>query len=174
MADPFLGEIRAVGFNYAPQGWAMCNGQLLAINQNSALFALLGTMYGGNGQTTFGLPNLQSRVLIGMGNGPGLSNYFQGQIGGAEKVTMSSAQLPSHSHGVTASSQPASQESAQGGLLPSNVGKGSSLYTTAGSTVTMATNMIQPTGNGAPVPTLPPYLAINFIIALQGIFPPRS
>ena len=105
--EPFLGEIRMFGFDFAPQGWALCNGQLLPINQNQALFSLLGNMYGGNGTTTFALPNLQSRVPIHQGQGAGLSAYVVGQAGGAETVTLAAAQMPAHAHPVKASSNTA-------------------------------------------------------------------
>src|SRR3954452_431305 len=100
VVDPFIGELRLFGFNFAPRGWALCQGQLLSISSNTALFSLLGTMYGGNGQTTFGLPDLRGRSALGFGQGPGLSGYQQGQVGGEEQVTLSRAQLPAHGHGV--------------------------------------------------------------------------
>ena len=102
--DPFIGELRLFGFNFAPRGWALCQGQLMSISQNTALFSLLGTMYGGNGQTTFGLPDLRGRTALGFGQGPGLSPYDQGQPGGAEQVTLLAGQLPPHNHTVSASS----------------------------------------------------------------------
>jgi microcystin-dependent protein len=174
--DPYLGEIRIVGFNYAPQGWALCNGQTLSIAQNTALFALLGTFYGGDGVTTFNLPNLQGRVPIHQGAGSGLSPYNIGQIGGAERVTLTTPNLPSHTHGVTAQATEPTVPGPSGAFLAGG-GRGATtnLYATStGNNATMNPGMIQTTGSNQPVATLPPYLCLNFIIALQGIFPPRN
>jgi microcystin-dependent protein len=118
MSDPFIGETRLVGFNFAPQGWALCDGQLLSISQNTALFSLLGTTYGGNGQTTFALPDLSSRVPVHQGQGPGLSNYVPGEQGGSENVTLNVSQLPAYSHRLASSNQPGSS-SIRPGIFPS-------------------------------------------------------
>jgi microcystin-dependent protein len=117
VSEPFVGEIRMFGFNFAPQGWALCDGQVLPINQNEALFVLLGTTYGGDGTTTFALPNLQSRVPIHQGQGAGLSAYVAGQAGGTETVTLTAMQMPSHSHGVKASSSAAASNTPKGSAL---------------------------------------------------------
>ena len=173
---PFLGQIMCVGFNFAPVGWAMCNGQLMSIAQNTALFALLGTTYGGDGISTFALPDLRSRVPIGMGQGPGLSPYVQGQMGGTETVTLTTNNLPSHSHLVNATSNPGSASHPNGQLLASS--GAAAIYDpgTGGNGVDsqLAPNAVAPTGGGQPIPNIPPYNAMNWIIALQGIFPSRS
>lgn len=172
MADPFLGQILLVGFNFAPQGWAFCNGQTLSIQQNTALFALLGVTYGGNGQTTYNLPNFQSRVPIHFGQGTGLSPYSMGQVGGTENVTLTVPQLPAHTHSgaINASGGSGSDGSPTGNFLADG-----NQYT--GSTNTqMSSNSVAvgATGNNQGHPNIQPYLCVNFIIALQGIFPTRS
>ncbi len=178
MANPYLGEIRIFGFNFAPQGWAFCNGQLLAISQNQALFALLGTYYGGNGTSTFQLPNFQGRVPIHMGQGPGLSPYVLSQIGGVENVTLSVGQTASHTHLVYADGDVGSNNSPS----PSGNGMatfvaGSNIYATAAGikkAVTMNPEMIAAAGGGQPHTNIQPYLTVNFCIALEGIFPTRN
>lgn len=167
--DPFIGEIRSFGFNFAPVGWALCNGQLLSISQNTALFSLLGTMYGGNGQTTFGLPDLRGRVSLGFGQGPGLSMRTQGEVGGSETVTLTQATLPPHSHTVAASSTATTKNPS--GSLPSVTGAGSSYGTTAD--LVMSPSMIGGGGSGQPHDNMAPYLVLNWCIATQGIFPSR-
>jgi microcystin-dependent protein len=174
MADPYIGEIRTFGFDFAPRGWALCNGAILPINQNQALFSLLGTYYGGNGSTNFALPDLRSRVPLGMGQGtaqPG--NFSIGQQGGAATVTLTTAQLPAHNHPVNASDHGGNDgpvRSPEGHVLERG-----NVYADApdGKTV-MNAGMIGNTGGGQPVSILPPYLALNFCIALQGIYPPRQ
>lgn len=167
MAEAFLGEIRLFGFNFAPRGWAFCNGQILSISQNTALFSLLGTQYGGNGIQTFALPDLQGRVPVGQGNGAGLSSYVIGEEGGTESVTLTQGQLPQHNHaqpvtnGATTSSRP-------GGQVPSAGGA----YAAAGDGGTFVAT--SPTGGNQPVPVLQPLLALNYCIALEGIFPARN
>ncbi len=165
MAEPFLSEIRLMSFNFAPRGWALCNGQLLPINQNQALFSLNGTTWGGNGQTNFALPNLQGRVPIHFGAG-----FTLGQAGGAETHTLSQVELPQHTHQVVASTSPASLPSPVGNLLaqtPSNLyGNG-----TAGVNATLNPANISSSGGSQPHSNMQPFLAINFCIALQGIFP---
>lgn len=174
--DPFLGEIRAVGFSYAPSGWALCDGQLLNIAQNSALYALLGTTYGGNGTTNFALPNLQSRVIVGVGQGSGLSSYVQGQTTGAENVTLALNQLPVHNHLVTAQNSAAST-GVPGSNYLGNSGSsktgGLPIYASSTGPVTMASDMIQPAGGSQPLPIVQPVLPLLYIIATQGIFPSR-
>jgi microcystin-dependent protein len=172
VSEPFVGEIRMFGFNFAPQGWALCDGQVLPINQNEALFVLLGTTYGGDGTTTFALPNLQSRVPIHQGQGAGLSAYVAGQAGGTETVTLTAMQMPSHSHGVKASSSAAASNTPKGSALAQSA---SHIYTAAPDTSTlMDANMISHTGGNAPHDNIQPYLAVNFCIALTGIFPAQS
>jgi microcystin-dependent protein len=170
MSDPFLAELRLSGFNFPPRGWAFCDGQLLPINQNQALFALLGTVYGGNGLTTFALPDLRGRVPVGFGSGPGLSERTLGEVGGHETVTLASNQLPAHSHALTATTDLASDSSPAGGLL---AGGGS--YGPPGSAlVELATGAIGASGGDQPHDNMQPYLVLNWIIALVGIFPSRN
>ena len=189
MSEPFLGQLLQVGFTFAPQGWAICAGQTLAIAQNSALFALLGTTYGGNGTTTFQLPDFQGRVPIGTGSGAGLAPYVAGQKAGTESVTITTNQMPSHTHAVTVTQMQASstkatlQQPAAGSVLArgvDNVGTaipliyqpaGTALDVTLGGAIGVA---IGNTGGSQPTPILQPYLGITTIIALEGIFPSRS
>jgi microcystin-dependent protein len=166
--EPFLGEIRLVPFNFAPRGWAICAGQLLPINQNQALFALLGTTYGGNGQTTFALPDLRGRVPIGAGQPPAGSSYPLGATGGQEKVELATRQLPRHSHAVHASSAAATTKN-PATALPARGGA----YA-AERNVRMKAAMIGRTGAGERHENRQPYLGLNYIIALQGIFPSPS
>jgi len=170
MTEAYIGELRCFGFNFAPNGWAQCNGQLLSISQNTALFSLLGTYYGGNGQTTFGLPDLRGRSAVGVGQGPGLSPYDQGQQGGVESVTLTSQQVAPHTHPV-AGAIDATNKNPQN-ALPGFTASESSYSGTAA--VTMAANMIGPNIGGQPHENRPPYLALNWCIALEGIFPPRQ
>jgi microcystin-dependent protein len=171
MSSPFLGEVRMFGFNFPPRNWAYCNGQLLPISQNTALFALLGTQYGGNGLANFALPNLQASVVVGRGQGPGLTDRTSGEVGGSATVTLTTPEMPSHSHAVTVSDLPADRSNATGNVLgvPSDP-----VY--AGGPPTRSTSPVtaQPTGVGLPHNNLSPYLAVNFCIALQGIFPSRN
>lgn len=177
MADPFIGEIRMFGGNFAPSGWALCNGQLLSISQNSALFSILGTSFGGNGQTTFGLPDLRGRVPINQGQGLGLSSYDIGQQGGSEQVTLLQTQMPAHNHIVNATSDNATASAASANLLATpSAGRGQNapqIYGT-GTAVTMGPTMIAPSGGSQPHENIQPYLCVTFIIALQGIYPSRS
>ncbi len=172
MSEPFVGEIRMFGFSFAPQGWALCNGQLLPISQNTALFSLLGTTYGGDGRTTFALPDMRSRVPACQGQGPGLSSYAEGQAGGAETVTLAAAQMPGHTHPVKASSSAAASDQPEGRALARSA---SHIYTAKpdASTV-MNTDMLGDAGGSQPHDNIQPYLAVNFCIALNGIFPSLS
>ncbi|MBU0550814.1 tail fiber protein [Myxococcota bacterium] len=167
--EPFLGEIRIFGGNFAPRGWALCDGQFLPINQNQALFSLLGTMYGGDGRTTFALPDLRGRAAMHMGEGPGLSARPQGQRGGAEQVTLTVQQIPSHRHGLPISDAP-SQGAPQGAAAATTRGEG---YAPMGQPISMGA-ALDAQGGGLGHENMGPYLTLNYIIALQGIFPPRS
>jgi microcystin-dependent protein len=171
MGTPYLGEIRMVGFNFAPKGWALCNGQTLSISQNTALFSLLGTQYGGNGTTTFQLPNLQGRGPIHEGTGSGLSPYIVGQTGGAETVTLTGSQLAAHTHSANANS------AGVGAATPGGNFWGNSQqanYAAANDGTTLAPGAVSPVGGSQPYSNLNPYLVINFVIALDGIFPSRN
>ena len=168
--DPFVGEIRLVPYNFAPVGWALCNGQLLPIAQNTALFSLLGTMYGGNGQTTFALPDLRGRSPISVGQGPGLSGRDQGETGGSEAVSLTLQEMPQHNHQVSVSSAPGTTAAAAGNHLSA------STYGSAYASVptgTMPAGTIGQAGGNQAHNNRQPYLTLNYIIALQGIFPPR-
>lgn len=166
MSDPFLGEIRAFGFGFAPKGWTTCNGQLLPINQNQALFALLGTYFGGNGQTTFALPNLQGRVGVSQG-----SNYVQGQTGGEMNHTLNQSEIPQHTHQVMCNSG-AGTALNPGGALPAANADVVQYSNSAG--VNLSPQAVQTTGKSQPHTNMAPYLVVNFCIALQGIFPSRN
>ncbi len=169
-AQPFVGQIMPVGFNFAPRGWALCNGQLLPIAQNQALFSLLGTTYGGNGQSTFALPDLQARIPIHQGQGPGLSYRNLGQQGGTDSVTLTAANLPSHTHTAVGAAQLGTSPS------PSDNGWAQVRGRTyaASADTDMAPDALSPVGGGQPHSNTPPYTVLNFVIALQGIFPPRN
>lgn len=175
MADPFVAEIRVVGFNFAPKGWAFCNGQLLPLSQNTALFALLGTVYGGDGKSNFALPNIQGSVVNSPGQGQGLSYYDQGQIGGAETITLLQTEMPIHTHLMQAVPDPADQtvpapNRAFARSKPANAYQ----TTTNANIVQMAPQMIAPQGGSLPHNNMQPYLTLSFIIAMQGVFPPRG
>lgn len=171
MSEPFLGEIRLFGFNFAPTGWAMCNGQILPITQNTALFSLLGIQYGGNGTSTFGLPDLRSRIPLHQGQGVGLSPYSTGEIVGAETVTLTAAQMPSHSHNVQASNGSATSKKPSGNV-PGHPTE--DVYSAAPDGTVMDSGMIAPAGQSLPFDNRQPLLVVNFCIALQGIFPSRN
>ncbi|HEV7927056.1 MAG TPA: tail fiber protein [Verrucomicrobiae bacterium] len=174
MSEPFIGEIRMFGFNFPPKGWATCNGQLLPINQYEALFAILGTTYGGDGQTNFALPNLQSRVAIHQGTGPGLSTYIMGQTSGIENVTLTPAQMPTHTHLVQCNTGGGNQASPSGNI-PAVESTGTSLdYSNAAGNGTMSPTMLGTQGGSQPHTNIQPYLCVNFCIALVGIFPSRN
>jgi microcystin-dependent protein len=176
MADPFMGEIRIFAGTFAPVNWAFCQGQLLSIQQNSALFSLLSTTYGGDGVNTFALPDLRGRVAVSFGQGPGLSSYQQGQSGGAENQTITTQQMPAHSHAVQATET--SSTSDPKGAVPAHPlvsGAPASPYgANPDGKTTMNSGMIGPSGGGQPVNVVQPYLAINYIIALQGTYPSRG
>lgn len=170
MNEAFIGQLLLVPYNFAPQGWAMCNGQLLSIAQNTALFSLLGTTYGGDGQTTFALPDLRGRVPLSSGQGPGLSNYTLGEAGGAESITLTAAQMPQHTHSANANAGDPT-DTTPTNHVPAGGSTGS--YNAAANTV-MSAGMIGPAGGSQPHENRQPYLTLNWIIALEGIFPSRS
>src|SRR5579872_426070 len=162
---PFLGQLLAVAFNFAPKGWALCNGQLLAISLDQALFSLLGTTYGGNGQTNFALPNLQGRVPISSGQAPGLSDYPLGQIGGQESHTIIQQELPTHTHFLTGTSAAGTLANAAGNMLAS-----SPMYISGPGNSSLVANSLSNSGGSQAHTNIQPYLVINWVIALQGIF----
>jgi microcystin-dependent protein len=165
MSEPFLTEIKIVSFNYAPRGWALCNGQLLPINQNQPLFALLGTTYGGNGQTNFALPDLRGLVPIHMGNG-----HTLGEEAGSTSVTLIQSQMPQHLHFAQGSANGGDTPTAIGNMLASAL----NVYRQADNLVTLSPDSVSNVGGSQPHNNMMPYLVLNFIIALQGIFPSRN
>ena len=167
MATPFIAQIQMFSFNFPPRGWAQCNGQLLAIAQNQALFSLLGTTYGGNGTTNFALPNLQGRTPLHFGQGSGLSNRALGQVGGVETVTLQTTQIPSHTHTVSANTATPTLGTPAGNLWAQGN------YSASGNSA-MAAGDVSNTGGSQSHPNLSPYLTVNFCIALTGIFPSRN
>jgi microcystin-dependent protein len=170
MSQPYVGEIRMVGFNFAPVNWAFCNGSLLPIAQNEALFSLLGTTYGGDGVNTFALPNLQGRIPFHQGNNAG-NNLILGQISGSETVTLQQNQMAIHTHTLMASSSAGTQPSPTSGLwAQSGLGE----FSTEAPTKSMAPSTTLPTGGSQPHDNLPPFLVINFIISLYGIYPSQN
>lgn len=174
MADPFVAEIRIFPFNFAPQGWAWCDGQLLPLSQNTALFSLLGTTYGGNGQSNFALPDLQGRAPMHPGQGPGLSLHDLGETGGSETVTLLESEIPAHRHTLMGVTQPANSRDPSLSVLARS--RGDNVYQTNGSVglVSMNPNQLAPAGGDAPHNNLMPFLTFYFCIALQGVFPPRT
>ncbi len=169
MADPFVAEIRIFPFNFAPKGWAWCNGQIVPISQNTALFSLLGTTYGGDGKSTFALPDLQGRAPMHPGQGQGLSPHDLGETGGSETVTLLQSEIPAHAHAVTASQADAIERFPAGQLLATGVGVGA--YAPASGTRQLSPSTLTPAGGDQPHNNLQPYLVLSFCIALQGIFP---
>ncbi|NBB24505.1 phage tail protein [Porphyrobacter sp. SLTP] len=174
MADPFVAEIRVVPFNFAPRGWAWCDGQILPLSQNTALFSLLGTTYGGNGESNFALPNLQASAVMGPGQGPGLSDRFLGEQGGSQTVTLLPIEMPGHAHTMQATSFPANASLASAGAAIARSVGGAAHAPTGGPAAVMAPEALAPAGGDMPHNNMMPYLTMYFIIALQGVFPPRS
>ena len=169
MSEPYLAEIRMTGFSFAPRGWALCNGQILPINQNQALFAILGTTYGGNGQTTFALPDLRGRVPVHMDG-----TFNLGQQGGAASHTLIASEMPAHTHSLGISTAVSHQADPTGRVL-GNVEAGAlNYYAPQDGSATLAANTVANSGGSQPHENMQPYLTINFIIALQGIFPSQS
>lgn len=171
MADPFVAEIRIFPFNFAPKGWAWCNGQLLPITQNTALFSLLGTYYGGDGKSTFALPNLEGSAPIHAGQGPGLSQYFLGQQSGTETVTLLQSEIPAHNHILRDSLEAAEVNSPTGASMST---ASAAVYSTDTLNTTMSPNALTLAGGNQPHNNMMPYLTFYFNIAMQGVFPPRT
>jgi microcystin-dependent protein len=175
--QPFIGQIELFGFGFTPRGWTACNGQLLFIADNNALFALLGTQYGGDGQNTFGVPNLNGRVAVGVGTGPGLSSVAQGQMGGAESVTLAAANLPAHSHTLAAQSGRGNTSltgtSTVLALTAEDDGTPTRKYSSAGLNTALSSTSVGNSGGGQALSVRNPYLGMQYAIALEGIFPPQ-
>ena len=173
MADPFVAEIRLFPFSFAPTGWALCDGQLLPISQNTALFSLLGTTYGGDGKSTFALPDLQGRVPMQPGDGPGLSLHDLGEVSGVESVTLLTSEIPVHSHALNADTVDLGDTNIPNANATFAQSSGGTLYQTSTDTQ-LAANALATAGGGLPHTNMQPYLTVSFCIALQGVFPPRS
>lgn len=171
--DPFIGEVKLFAGNFAPRGWAFCEGQLLPISQNSALFSIIGTIYGGDGRTTFALPDLRGRVAIGPGNGPGLSSYREGTKGGVEHVTLTTNQMPSHHHAINAVTAVGNSTTPTNHLLADSAAFDNE-FSSASPDTQMSNNMVSNSGGSQSHENRQPFLAIYYIIALQGVFPSRS
>jgi len=173
--EGYIGEIRLFAGNFAPRSWAFCSGQLLAISTNTALFSILGTTYGGNGVNTFALPDLRSRVAIHQGQGPGLSNYVLGQQAGSETVTLTTAQIPAHNHTFTANGNTSNMSATTtGNYLNGKTESGETVVSTGSSLTTLNPASVGAAGGNQPHPNIPPYLCLNYIICVEGIFPSRN
>jgi len=173
MADPFVAEIRIFPFNFAPKGWAFCDGQLMVLSQNTALFSLLGTTYGGNGINNFALPNLMGAAPMHPGQGPGLSLHDLGETGGSEAVTLIASEIPSHTHGIPCESSEVGAQPAAATFARSDYDRPPA-YSANSPDVSMSPAMLTTSGGGQPHNNMSPYLTLNFCIALQGVFPPRT
>jgi microcystin-dependent protein len=180
MSNPFVAEIRIFPFNFAPKGWAFCDGQILPLSQNTALFSLLGTTYGGDGKSNFALPNFQGCVPMFYGQGPGLSLYDIGEQSGSETVTLLESEIPAHGHALNAttvagtSNDPNNNMLADGDWAAQGANGKVQYYTTVAPQAQLAFNALTPAGSSFPHNNLMPYLTLNFCIALQGVFPPRT
>ena len=174
MADPFVAEIRIFPFNFAPKGWAFCDGQILPLSQNTALFSLLGTTYGGDGKSNFALPNMQGNAPMHPGQWPGLSLHDLGETGGSETVTLLESEIPAHSHSLMGSTTTATKSLATGNSFAKGSGITPYLAPAGAPLVSMADQSITPAGGDQPHNNMQPYLTLNFCIALQGVFPPRT
>src|SRR5215831_14867933 len=170
MADPFVAEIRIFPFNFPPKGWAFCDGQILPLSQNTALFSLLGTTYGGDGKSNFALPNMQGSAPMHPGQGPGLSLHDLGETGGSDTVTLLESEMPAHSHGLNASNRQGTDQSPLNEMFAGGVG-GINLYTSPPPTTQLSNNAVAPAGGDQPHNNMMPYLTLSFCIALQGIYP---
>jgi microcystin-dependent protein len=174
MGSPYLSEIRIMSFNFAPKGWALCNGQLLPISQNTALFSLLGTTYGGNGKSNFALPDLQGRVPMHPGQGPGLSLHDLGETGGSETVSLLESEIPSHSHALSSLPAPGDTPTPANHAIARVIGATPYQPPAGAPLVQMSDMMVAPAGGDQPHNNMQPYLTFYFNIALQGVFPPRT
>jgi microcystin-dependent protein len=177
MSDWYLGEIRAVSFNFAPRGWLLCNGQTLSIAQNQALFALLGVQFGGNGTTTFNLPDLRGRASVNWGQSSTGTTYTEGEMSGSQNVTMTSQQLPIHTHFVSASTASATLPDPTGSIWAAGADSSGTpvlAFTESRPNAVMDNSALAPTGGNSPIPIMQPYLVLNYIIATTGIFPSRQ
>lgn len=176
MSEPFIAEIRIFAGNFAPRGWAFCNGQLLPLSQNTALFSLIGTTYGGDGRTTMALPDMQGRAPMHPGRGPGLTDRRLGQRGGSETVTLSEAQIPNHTHAQLGSNEESEFDGTNNpqNSLPGSVEGGKELYADANNLQPISEAAVENTGDSQPHNNMQPFLSMNFIIALQGLYPSRS
>jgi microcystin-dependent protein len=174
MADPFVAEIRIFGFNFAPKGWAFCNGQLLPLSQNTALFSLLGTTYGGDGKSTFALPDLEGSIPLHPGQGPGLSLYDLGQTGGSETVTLLESEIPAHTHTMRDHDIDLGELNAPSPVRSLAQSANSTIYCAAANLTPMNFQALAVAGGDQPHNNMMPYLALNFCIALQGVYPPRG
>ena len=175
MSDPFVAEIRMFGFNFAPTGWAQCNGQLLPISQNTALFSLLGTYYGGDGKSTFALPNLQGSTPVHAGQGNGLSEYFLGQQGGSQFTTLLISEIPFHNHALMGANETGEQKTLANNAALVNAAGGNIYQTNTSANLTQFNpQAVSIAGGSLPHNNMQPYLTVNFCIAMQGVFPPRG
>jgi microcystin-dependent protein len=175
--DPFVAEVRMFPFNFPPKGWAWCNGQLLPLSQNTALFSLLGTVYGGDGKSTFALPDVQGRAAMHPGQGPGLSLHDLGEMSGSQTVTLLESEMPAHAHTLNASNAAADEEGQkppEGGVPGVQQGTNQIWASMASNVVQLAPQALAPTGGSQPHNNMQPYLTCYFNIALQGVFPPRN
>jgi microcystin-dependent protein len=172
LASPYVGEIRMFGGNFAPRDWAFCNGQLLPIDQNTALFQLIGTTYGGDGQTTFALPDLRGRLPLHQGTSPNGQSYIIGQTGGVESVTLTTSQIPAHNHAFTGTTNPGGTTNPPTNIVAQN--SGNNIYIEDQAFVALAPQSLLPDGGSQPHENLQPFLCVAFIISLAGIFPTPS
>lgn len=176
MADPFIGEVRMLPFTYAPSGWALCQGQLMPISQNTALFSILGTMYGGNGKNIFGLPDMQGNVVVGAGAGPGLTTYSPGEMGGERIHTLTTPEMPAHSHSLTAvgARSPANEANPAPNVALAVAAGGNPYIPAVAASGTMSPMALAAQGSGTAHNNMMPTLSLNYCIALTGVFPPRQ
>jgi microcystin-dependent protein len=174
MAEPYIGEIKVFASNFAPRGWAFCDGRLIPIVQNQALFAVLGTTYGGDGVATFALPDLRSRALIHLGQGPGLSSYVEGQMGGVESVALTQGQLPSHTHSMVGTTAAATAPNPGPTVAMAATPTGEPIYGSSTGPVNLSPRAVTAAGSDQPHENVQPSLAISYIIALTGVFPSRN